>query len=151
MELETAARKHLLDFDSIRVLVKDRVWKYRPEEALEGTGQAAIVVRRSGNWTKPGRNSQEYPILVVECYADASRNPNAEMMQDDAEARCYQLAREVDRVLHQLGGQHRHWPEDDPDEGLYVIGCFRGSEATEPADKHGVKVVRMTFDVQVFH
>lgn len=150
MELETAARKHLLDKVTITTLVGQRVWKFRPQEPLEGTGHAGIVVVRRGQWTKPTHNSQEYPMLVVECYADHSRAADGEALKDDAEERCYQVGREVDRVLHQVDREHRHWPEGDTD-GLYVIGSFRGSEPSDPADKFGVKCVRLTFDVQVFH
>lgn len=150
MELETAARKRLLQSSAVKNLVSQSVFKFKLEEPVEGTGRAALVVNRRGGWTTPTHNSQEYPVLVVECYADASTSPEGNRDVDDAATRAVQLSREVDRWLHQVDREHRYWPDDDP-EGLYVIGCFRGSEPSEPADKHGVKVVRNVYHMQVFH
>ncbi len=151
MEIETAVRKHLLNFPSVTNLVQKRVYKFELQEELEGTGRGALVVRRSGQWASPGRNSQEYPLLVVDCYSDNSR-PDEQGLEllHDRDERAMQLYREVDRILHQVSGVQRHWPEQDPN-GLYVIGCFRGSEPTSPAEYHGVSRVRVSYDVQVFH
>lgn len=149
MEIVAAARLHLMNQGPVKNVVAKRIWKYEPEESLEGTGQAALVLNVRGGWAKPGRNSQEYPMLVVECAADHARNAKGEVIEDNAVERCYQLAREVDRVLHQVDREVRHWPETE--EGLLVLGSFRGSEPTEPTDKWGVKVVRLTYDVQVIH
>jgi len=154
MELETAARKHLLNQVKITNQTgkgaTGRIWKFHLEEGLEGTGQAAIVLNSSKQWAKPGMNSQEYPILVVECYADHSRDDDADQTKDDAMDRAKQLYREVDRVLHQTDRLTRHWPEND-DDGLLILGCFRGTEPDEPVQKHGVQMVRGTYDVQIIH
>lgn len=151
MELETAARKRALQSDAIKNLVVDRVFKFQLEQPLEGTGKLAIVCNRRGNWTSPTKGSQEYPILVWECYADWSRDSEGNASKDDAADRAMQLYREVDRFFHQVDREHRYWPDDDPEGGLYIIGCFRGSEPVGPADKYGVKVVRGVYHVQTFH
>ena len=150
MEIETAARKHLLNQGNVTNLVSKRVWKFGEHEPLENTGLAALVLRRNTGWTKPGRGSQEYPMLVIECLSDWSRTPEGQVIKDDAADRAYAVYREVDRILHQVDREVRYWPEGDKD-GLLVLGCFRGSEPTEPVDKWGVKVVRVTYDVQVVH
>jgi len=150
MEIETAARKQLLGKSSVTNLVGGRVWKFKLEEPLEGTGNCAVVVRRGGGWVKPGKNSQEYPILVVECFADHSRDSAGNPVKDDRDERVMQLVREVDRVLHQVDREHRYWPEGD-ESGLYVIGCFRSAEPEGPVEKHGVAAARVVYDVQVFH
>jgi hypothetical protein len=150
MELVTAARKQLLRDTGIKNLVVDRVWKWRLEESLEGTGQTAIVLRNGGNWSKPGKNSQEYPILTVECYADHSRTPDGSYPVLDREDRVMQLIRAVDRIFHQVDREVRYWPEGD-ESGLLVLGSFRGTEPTDVVERHGVAVSRITYDVQVVH
>lgn len=150
MELVTAARRHLASQDQVKILFGDWIWKWKLEDKVEGTGRMAIVLRNGGQWSKPTHNSQEYPILVVEVYADHSRMPDGTYPIANGEDRCMQGVREVDRVLHQVDREHRHWPEGDTD-GLYVIGCFRGSEPETPVIRHGVPVVRVTYDVQVIH
>jgi len=150
MELETAARKHPLDQTRVQNLVSGRVYKFELEEPVEGTGKASIVLYRKEAWAKPGKNSQEYPILVVDCYADHSRDPDGGQTKDDRNDRAFQLYREVDRVLHQKDRFSRQWPVGDED-GLLVLGCFRGSEPNDVALKHGVAMVRVTYDVQVVH
>ena len=153
MEMVTAARKQLLLKPSVTTLVGQRIWKWGEEGSLEGTGHAAIVLRNGGQWSKPGKNSQEYPILTVECCADMSRDADGEPSKDDAEDRAMAVFREVDRHLHQVSRYHRFWPETavNHSEGLYVAGCFRGSEPTAPTTKYGVKVIRVTYDLNVFH
>jgi len=150
VEIETAARLRLLQMPNVTNLVGNRIWKWEPEEALEGTGHGAIILRRSGQWTKPGPNSQEYPLLVIEAASDYSRGPDGQAVANDAETRVYAILREVDRALHQKDREVRRWPTDRED-GLLVLGCFRGSEPTEPVDKWGVKVARVTYDVQCVH
>lgn len=149
MEVVAAARLHLLEQGSIKNLVQKRVWKFEPENSLEGTGQAALILNVRGGWSKPGMNSQEYPMLVVECASDHSRNAEKQVIEENASERCYQIAREVDQILHQVDREVRRWPNRS--DGLLVLGSFRGSEPTEPADKWGVKVVRLTYDLQVIH
>lgn len=153
MELVTAARKQLLSKPGVTTLVSARVWKWGQEIALEGTGQAGIVLRNGGQWTKPGKNSQEYPILVVECCSDYSRDASGDQSKDDREDRAMAVYREVDRVFHQVGRYHRFWPDTatEASDGLYVAGSFRGSEPTDPNEKYGVAVIRVTYDVSCFH
>jgi len=154
MELETATRKHLLQQKGVTNLTgrgaDARVYKFILEEPLEGTGKVALVVFRSGAWSAPIRRSQEYPLLVVDCYADNSRDEDENKVIDDRNDRAYQLYREVDRVLHQVNHFARRWPTDDED-GLMVIGCHRGSEPTPPVENAGVAMVRVTYDVIVVH
>lgn len=158
MELETAARKHLLSKGTVTNLVGPNVHKFELRlldddgqlTALEGTGKAAIVLQRGVSWTKPHRNTGEFPILVVLIMADHSRQPDGRPIKLDAEERCGAIFREVDRVLHQKDGEHRRWPEGDKD-GLYVEGCFRSSDPAGPEIQNGVAVMRATYDVKNHH
>lgn len=158
MELETAARRHALKQAGIKKLVGPNIFKHQIRllddagalRRLEGTGQEALVFERGVGWTKPHRNTGEFPILIVWCMADNSRDPDGRPVKLDAEDRSLALFREVDRVFHQKDGEHRTWPEGASD-GLYVEGCFRGSDPAGPRWEDGVAVVRATYDVKCFH
>ena len=158
MELETAARKHLLAQSTIKNLFQHRIYKFEARNLdddgqlrrLEGTGDMQIVLERGIGWTKPHRNTGEFPILIVWIMADHSRDPDGRAVKLDAEDRALAGFREVDKVLHQKDGEHRRWPEGASD-GLYVEGCFRGSDPAGPKIEGGVAVVRATYDVKCFH
>ena len=149
MEIEAAARRYLLSKYAITNLVERRVYKFTLPTALEGTGDTAIVVRRRGGWAAPGWGSQEYPLLVIDCFADHSR-PVKDLPPsiDDREERAMQLYREVDRVLHLPEGVTMWWPDEN---GLRILGCRRGSEPLDPVEVDGVAMVRVTYDVKTFH
>jgi hypothetical protein len=159
VELETACRRHLLNQNPVKNLVVRNVWKWFVQRVdddgqltgLEGTGEAGIVIRRVAGWTKPIFKSSEFPILVIDCLSDDSRFPDGRTQKYDAADRAMAVWREVDRVLHQGDGEHRYWPENDPDNGLYVEGCIRGSDPAGPVLRDGIQLVRCTYDVKVFH
>jgi hypothetical protein len=158
VEVETALRFHLMNQPAIRGVVGKNVWKFRVRlrdddgkpRGLAGTGLAGIVIRRQGSWTKPHRNTGEFPLMVVDCMADDPRDPLGDPLSDSMDERALQVYREVDRVLHQVDGEHRYWPEGKAD-ALYVEGCYRGSDPTAPTLIDGVAVVRATYDVKCFH
>lgn len=158
MELETAARKHALAQTPITNITGQRVYKNRSyftdntgsEVPLEGSGLSFLVFRRAGGWTKPIRKSSEYPILVADCISDHVRDPEGRPIVLNAEERALQLYRELDRVFHRPEGVHDFWPDSDP-SGLYIEGSLRGSEPAGPVWRDGVAIVRVTYDVKVFH
>ena len=159
MEVETAVRRHLLDQGAITNLVQRRVWKFvlrlfdddGAPKALEGSGLAAIVLKRRRGWTSPDmQKTSEFPLLVVECWADNSREEDGTVIKLDAEDRAAQLYREVDRILHLADGSHNQWPEGRSD-ALYIEGCHRAAEPDGPLHIDGAAVMRATYNVKTFH
>jgi hypothetical protein len=138
MELETAARRFLLADATVRGYVQDRVWKFRLEQKIDGTGQAALVVERSNGWTAPDVvKSMEFPVLRVRSYVDPRRDMDGQIAELDAEDRAYALYRTLDRLLH---GRRDVWMGTvGSAPGLRVVSSARWAEpfmVTEK-DRHG--------------
>lgn len=138
MELETAVRRHLLADATVASLTSKQVWKYRLEERLDGTGKAAVVVRRDGGWSQPNElRPNEFPLLVVDCYADVSRDEYRNALMLDAEDRASALYRAVDRALL-APGRGQWWGGYGSDRGLMVNSVQRWGEPVfiSQADQH---------------
>lgn len=127
MEIETAARRHMLTLDTIRSLVVDRVYKFRLTTHVAGTGQSALVTRRSNGWSQPDDvQTSEFPVLVFDCWADPSRDAAGEMLQDDAIDRAYSLYRAVDKAVH--GIRDVWWGAGGTNPGLRIVSAARWAE-----------------------
>ena len=95
MEFVTAVRRYLLE-SPVTSLVQGRVWKYRLEEKIDGTGKAALVLSRQSGWA--GRdpvNTAEFPRLFVDVHVDPSRGPGGAVRVADGEDRAYAIGRAV--------------------------------------------------------
>lgn len=124
MELTTAARRYLLAQAAVTGYVQTRVWKDRLEDVLDRTSQRAIVVKDAGAWSVPQRrNTQEYPLLRIEFWADHTRHDDGTIDIEDGMTSARALYRVVDPLLH--GVRDVRWGGPD---GLFVIGCSRYSE-----------------------
>lgn len=137
MEIETAARKHLLTFASVRGYVQEKVYKYSLLQHVDGTGGLALVVRRSNGWTNPDvLNTQEFPVLMIDCWADCDRE-NGEPVLDNSADKAFALYRVVDKILH--GRIDEWWGAVGNDTGLRVIQSSRGAEPffATAKDVHG--------------
>lgn len=137
MEIESAARRFLLQADGVRGYVGDSIWKYRLEESLEGTGGMAVVVVRSTGWATPQPlNTQEYPRLLIDVVADPTRDSRGEIQRLDAEDRAYAVARVIDPLFH---GKRGFWMGGmGNNRGLFVNSVQRGAEPVliTGADNH---------------
>lgn len=137
MEVTTAARRHLLRLDSLRGYVDLRIFKHRLEEKVDGTGKAAVVVKRTGGWASPDPiNTAEFPVLLLEFHADPSRNEYGEITVSNAEDRAWAMHRVVDPFLH--GKRDEWWGGIGSDRGLKVVSSARAEEPTltAQADQH---------------
>ena len=161
MELTTAVRRYLLAQSAVTGYVQTRVWKDRLEDVLDRTGQRAIVVKDAGSWSVPqARNTQEYPLLRIEFWADHTRDDDDTIAVEDGMSSARALFRVVDPLLH--GVRDVRWGGDD---GLFVIGCQRYSEplpmtgselATgrpQPtdADAYEAQAIAVLYAVQTIH
>lgn len=138
MEIESAARRVLLLDQTVAGLVARWVFKWRLEEKVDGTGKQAIVLWRDQGWSTPDPvNTNEYPLLTVDCYSDASRGADGEMLAEDNVDRAFGLYRVVDRALLSVG-RGKKWGAFGSDPGLLVNSVQRWSEPfkTEQSDQH---------------
>lgn len=100
MEIETAARRFLLAHDGVRGYVGDKVTKFSLLEHVDGTGGRAIVVRRSNGWKTPDSvQTSEFPLLLVDCWADCDR-VGGDKVADNAVDKAFAVYRVVDKLLH---------------------------------------------------
>jgi hypothetical protein len=97
MEIESAARRYLLSLQPVTGYVGQKVFKFRLQEPIEGTGGLAIVVNRQSGWAAPEQiGTTEKPRLSVDCWADPTRVVGSgEIQALDAEDKAYALARVV--------------------------------------------------------
>lgn len=138
MEIETAARRHLLSLPSIAGYVGQKVYKFSLLDHVDGTGGRALVVRRDTGWSAPPTIGRaEYPQLVVECWADCSRTPDGETLAADAIDNAYALYRAVNEKLHTVRDQI--WGAGGASKGVRVFSCVRTSEPFHmtATDSHG--------------
>ena len=142
MEVETAIRRHLLSLDGVKGYVgPDGVYKYSLLNHVEGTGGRAIVVRRSNGWGVPDPvQSSEYPIVMLDFWADPDR-VDGEKVADNAVDKAFAVYRVVDKLLH--GKRGVIWGGDG---GLFVISSSRYAEPfyETAGDSHGGKPDIMT-------
>lgn len=103
MELEPAARRHLLADPTVTGYVGDRVDPHRLKDRVDPHGLRAVVLYRSEPWSETDRYqgaSAEYPTLIVDCWADCTRDGDGEIRHTDRVPNAYALWRAVHRVLH---------------------------------------------------
>jgi hypothetical protein len=127
MEIETAARRMLLGQSAVTGYVGQKVFKFSLLEHVEGTGGRAVVVRRNSGWVQPGRvRTSEYPLLVLDCWADCDRDSVGAKAEDNAIDKAYAVYRVIDPLIHAVrsvwwgaGGSHR---------GMLIVNGFRWAE-----------------------
>lgn len=132
--MTTAARRVLLANSTVGGYTAHRVFKHRLEEKVDGTGLSAIVLKQAGGWATPDPiKTSEYPVLMIEHYADPSRLSTGEISVSDAEDRAFAMHRVVDKILHAQRGVRWGGPA-----GLFVVSCARYAEPVlvAQADQH---------------
>lgn len=144
MEVNSAIRRHLLSLDEVRGHTGTKIWKDRLEEGIAGTGGKAIVISEQPWWATPDpTNTNEWPTVWVDCYADCTRDGDGLVRATDALDKAKALARIVDRHLHAARGVR--WGEYGSNPGLTIVSCARygrrylpgagGRDAIEGANK----------------
>lgn len=150
MEVTTAARRYMLNQVSVTSQVQQRVFKHRLMEKIDGTGKSAIVVKRSGGWASPDRvQTIEFPILVMEYWADHARTPGGEIAVANAEDRAWALHRIADPLLH--AQRDVRWGAFGSDPGLRIVSAKRESEPVlvNHEDAHDYRAAPMGDSVMV--
>lgn len=101
MEVESGLRRWLADRSEVTSYTGQRLWRHRLMEPVDGAGTRALVIRRQGSWaTQETLQTVERPVVVVECWADCTRDSSGHPTRDDAADNAWALARVVDSLLH---------------------------------------------------
>lgn len=139
MELESAARRMLLGRSDVRGYVQERVFKDKLLEQVQGTGRSAVVVRTAG-WWSPADDVQtvEFPVLVVEFWADCTRDELGNKAQGDAEDRARAGWRVLKPLFH-APPRGQVWGAVGSDRGVRVVASklWQGPFFETENDSHG--------------
>lgn len=158
MEVVSAARRRLLATEAVRSQVGDKVWKYRLEDGLETSSGKAIVCLEDPGWATPVPDKTiEFPTLVVDCYADPTRDGDKMIRTYDAEEKALALARVVKDELHMKRAEW--WGAVGSNPGLMVVRCTFGGWRVITSDQQhasekslgALAKVRASFLLQVSH
>lgn len=106
------------------------------QSIVEGTGSVAAVITVDGSWSRANDyNTQKFPMLQLDIYADASRDIDGAITKLDAYPWAYNAWLAFDAVLHWTTGDIQWWgstlDSGGSDPGVRVTGSSR---ATDPHD-----------------
>lgn len=123
------------------------IFQYDDFRGVKGTGNIALVVSASGSWTTPNQNNtMQFPRILIEAYADVSRDPiTHDMTRPDGQEKAQVLLQVVTKVLHRPQGGGLPGIAVGVD-GLRVLGSLRLGEPTYPALPDGDGVIVGTVD-----
>lgn len=123
------------------------IFQYDDFRGVKGTGNVALVISANGSWTTPNQNNtMQFPRILVEAYADVSRDPTThDMTRPDGQEKAQILLQVVTKVLHRPQGGGLPGVAVGAD-GLRVLGSLRLGEPTYPALPDGDGVIVGTVD-----
>jgi hypothetical protein len=142
MEIDTAVRRMLLLQPSVIGYTGQKVFKNELLEMVDQTGGRAVVVRKNGGTADPQTvNTDEYPVLTVECWADCDRNPDGSVSVQNAIDKAYAVYRVVDAVMNRA--RDVWWGAGGSAVGVRVLSCGKASEPMHETSKdmHGATKV----------
>lgn len=127
---------------------------------IERTQKCLIVINEGPQWTSPNtHNTLKFPTLLVDIWADPTRNPDGSVQLEDAKAKIEAIQKQVDRVLNLIDS-------GTPAGGLWIFGTeaqvtsktgvavseskrSSGPEYAEVTDSEGSWMGRLTYNVQL--
>ena len=158
--------KYLLDQDDVAAVVirsKDYPEGWIFEDDIYGkvasTGQCAIVISEVGQHASPNQhNTMRFPNLLVDVWADVSRNADLSVKRKDAQAR----AERVHKILRKhfdlkpngrLDGGFLVWGSDEQiaaGQGIPIFGSTMGAgpDVSLISNGEGAVMSRVTYYVQ---
>lgn len=152
MEIDTAVRRMLLQDDTVKGYVQQKVFKNELLEHVDQTSGMALVVRKAGGWQGPSQQ-MEFPLVAVECWADVDRDPvTGFKLRDNQLDKAYSLYRAVKALMHEK--RDVWWGAGGGNPGVRVISSEQQSEpvhnlisyskggSTVPAAESGVVTVQ---------
>lgn len=129
----------------------DRGWIFdsRLGTALENTQRCAIVVSYAGGWQIPlDGNTNHFPAVVVDIWADPTRNPDHSYQYNDADDKLFKIYEAVFAVLHRT-----HRADDAGNSIFFNGGRIISSESlgepdiTSVTDGNGSRMMRCRFGI----
>lgn len=165
--LSLAVRNYLaLDHELRSLLGKSVSWEtwIFDEDPLnvhvENTGKCLIVVRERGTWASPNdHNSMRFPRLLVDIWADPTRNPDRTIRQWDAATKIEQIQARVDSHLHlsdpgTSAGMPYIWGTLEQvvnKTGVVVAGSLRksGPDISPIRDTEGALMGQLTYGINL--
>ena len=97
--------------------------------AIENTSKCMIVISEGAPWTSPNEhNTLRFPTLLVDIWADPSRNPDKSVKRQDAKDKIVKISTQVNRHMHRV------------DSGSAAGGMIFWGSAVEIAAKMGVPI-----------
>jgi hypothetical protein len=125
VELEAAARRHLLTDSTITGYVAGRVEPFRLKRRVDPHGTRAIVIERGPAWSETERYegaSAEFPTLAIRCWADSTRDNDGNVTSLNRVENAYAVWRAVHNFIHnRRPGQI--WGRTGSNPGLLVNTC----------------------------
>lgn len=138
MEIDTAVRRMLLTRPEITGYVGVKVFKNELLEQVDGTGSRAVVVRRNGGWADSQTvHTDEFPHLVIDCWADCDRNPDGSVAVQNSIDKAYAVYRVVDKIMARVVDVI--WGAGGTAPGVRVLACGKVGEPIHETSKdaHG--------------
>jgi hypothetical protein len=126
------------------------VFKWKAAATVSGKEGASIVLSQPSGWSSPNRhNTLEFPRLIVEVYADQSRDAGQGPEFKDAPSRAMDVWRVVDRVLHRVDAGAFTW--GGTDGGIRIVSSTRSQEPQimEVPDTDGVYRLLTSYDIEL--
>ena len=136
------------------------VFDETPYARFEGTSKCLIVVNEEGTWTFPNEhNSMRFPKLIIDVWADPTRNPDKSVKVQDAKTKIEDIGKHLNRHFHLVdGGTPTGMPfvwgtaeEIAAKSGVVITGSQRlnGPEYSPVTDSQGSIMGRYEFGVNV--
>ncbi len=116
---------------------------------LENTQLCAIVVNYGGGWSPPNiHNTMRFPQVVVDIWADPTRNSDHSVKYDDARAKAFRVYEAVYKVMHTVNrslpaGTSIHWG----DERIVSSEALAEPDITPVSDGNGAYMLRARFGI----
>lgn len=116
---------------------------------MENSQRCAIVINYGGGWFPPLEgNTNRFPMVVVDIWADPTRGIDNSVTVDDAKSKCFKIFDEVFKVLHLVN-------RDTPSGGAIFFDQTRiissellgEPDLTKVDDGNGAKMLRCRFGI----
>lgn len=165
--LSLAARNHLALDPVLRGLLgKSQTWdtwifdENPVGVKVENTGRCLIVINEGSPWTSPNEhNTMRFPRLIVDVWADPTRNTDRSVRVFDAKEKIDEIQKRLDKHFHLVDGGDSHgmphvWGSLDDltsGRGVVVTGSTRltGPEFSSIRDTDGAFMGQFTYGVNL--
>lgn len=144
------------------------VWADEPQRRIENSQKCAIVFTEGQPWTSRNEHNTAYfPTLVMDIWADPTRNSDRSVKRYDADDKIVTIARSINRLLHTVNnsvpsespawmgapGMPRIWGTADEIStrtGLLVVSSLQssGPDFNDMANNDGGRMGRYVYNVE---